>query len=48
MPKQRVVIAYDTSYQGESTGELRSLENPYLRVENISAVRDFKYIALRG
>lgn len=36
-----VAIAYDASYQGESTGEPRSLENPYICVEDISAVVDY-------
>ncbi|NIF07113.1 alpha/beta hydrolase [Chryseobacterium sp. Tr-659] len=36
-----VTIAYDASYQGESTGELRQLENPYIRTEDISAVIDY-------
>ena len=36
-----VTIAYDASYQGESTGEPRQLENPYIRVEDISAVIDY-------
>ncbi|UUC44424.1 alpha/beta hydrolase [Flavobacterium cerinum] len=36
-----VTIAYDASYQGESTGELRQLENPYIRTEDISAVVDY-------
>lgn len=36
-----VAIAYDASYQGESTGQPRFLENPYIRVEDISAVVDY-------
>ena len=36
-----ITIAYDASYQGESTGEPRQLENPYIRVEDISAVIDY-------
>lgn len=36
-----VTIAYDASYQGESTGEPRQLENPYIRTEDISAVIDY-------
>ncbi|WP_374033740.1 alpha/beta hydrolase [Bdellovibrio bacteriovorus] len=36
-----VTIAYDASYQGESTGEPRQLENPYVRTEDASAVIDY-------
>lgn len=36
-----VAIAYDASFQGESTGMPRQLENPHLRTEDISAVIDF-------
>lgn len=35
-----ITIAYDASYQGESTGEPRQLENPHIRAEDISAVID--------
>lgn len=36
-----ITVAYDASYQGESTGEPRQLENPYIRTEDVSAVIDY-------
>lgn len=35
-----ITIATDASYQGESTGEPRQLENPHIRTEDVSAVID--------
>lgn len=35
-----IAIAFDRSYQGESTGEPRQLENPYVSTEDVSAVID--------
>lgn len=36
-----VTIAFDRSYQGESTGLPRQLENPYISTEDVSAVVDY-------
>ena len=36
-----ITIAFDRSYQGESTGEPRQLENPYISTEDVSAVIDY-------
>lgn len=36
-----VVIAFDASFQGDSGGELRFIENPALRVEDFKAVVDY-------
>lgn len=36
-----LAIAFDASYQGESDGTPRQLENPYIRTEDISAVVDY-------
>lgn len=36
-----IVIAFDASFQGESGGEPRSIENPALRVEDFRLVTDY-------
>ena len=36
-----ITIAFDASFQGESTSVPRQLENPYIRTEDISAVIDY-------
>lgn len=36
-----IAIAFDRSYQGESTGEPRQLENPYISTKDVSAVIDY-------
>ena len=42
LAKQGIItIAFDRSYQGESTGEPRQLENPYIGTEDVSAVIDY-------
>ncbi|MCB1752144.1 MAG: alpha/beta hydrolase [Gammaproteobacteria bacterium] len=36
-----VTVAYDASFQGESGGEPRQLENPHIRTEDVSVVIDY-------
>lgn len=36
-----ITVAFDRSYQGESTGEPRQMENPYTSTEDVSAVVDY-------
>ena len=36
-----IAVAYDASFQGESTGTPRQLENPAVRTEDVSAVVDY-------
>lgn len=36
-----IAIAFDRSFQGESTGEPRQTENPYVSTEDVSAVIDY-------
>ncbi|KJL37139.1 alpha/beta hydrolase [Microbacterium azadirachtae] len=36
-----ITVAYDASFQGESTGTPRQLENPHIRTEDVSAVVDY-------
>ena len=36
-----ITIAFDCSYQGESTGEPRQLETPHISAEDVSVVVDY-------
>jgi len=36
-----VTLAYDSSYQGESSGEPRQMEDPYVRVQDVIAGTDY-------
>lgn len=36
-----IALSYDASYQGESTGTPRQLENPHVRTEDVSAAIDY-------
>ncbi|KAI9727083.1 MAG: hypothetical protein M1828_007284 [Chrysothrix sp. TS-e1954] len=36
-----LTVAFDASYQGESSGEPRQLDNPHIRTEDVSSVIDY-------
>jgi len=42
-----VVIAFDASFQGDSGGEPRSIEDPVLRVEDFYQVADYLMTLVR-